>query len=335
MSLEPLEPQEALELYLLDRESELSKATQYSHRSRIGHLVRWCGEQEINNLNELTGRRLQEYRLWRREEGNLAPASEKTQMDSIRVFVRWLESMDAVVPDLSTKVLSPSLSPDDDVRDVLIERDEMFEVLGYLSKYQYASLPHVSLFLLWHTMMRVGAAHALDVSDYNPEEQYIEVKHRPETGTAIKNKERGERFVALSDHICSLLDDWLVNKRPEVTDEYGRSPLLTTSQGRVAKSTLRDYCYQYTRPCVYSNECPHGKVINECPATDRDQAARCPSSVSPHAIRRGSITHSLSEDVPYRVVSDRANVSQSVLEKHYDQRSEREKMEQRRKYFEE
>jgi hypothetical protein len=52
--------------------------------------------------------------------------------------------------------------------------------------------------------------------------------------------------------------------------------------------------------------------------------------VSPHAIRRGSITHFLSEDVAAEVVGDRMNVSRKVLEKHYDKRSEEVKLEQRR-----
>ena len=56
---------------------------------------------------------------------------------------------------------------------------------------------------------------------------------------------------------------------------------------------------------------------------ENNKASTCLSSVSPHAIRRGSITHHLSEDVPEKVVSDRMNVNLDVLEKHYDRRTER------------
>ena len=57
----------------------------------------------------------------------------------------------------------------------------------------------------------------------------------------------------------------------------------------------------------------------------RDTAYRCTSSVSLHAIRRGSITHSLNSDMPNKVVSDRANVSLQVIEQRYDRRTERKK----------
>ena len=76
MPLEPIRFDEAVELYLEDRESELAQATLYAHSSRLGHLIRWCDEQEIDNLNELTGRKLHRYRLWRRRDGDLAPPSE-------------------------------------------------------------------------------------------------------------------------------------------------------------------------------------------------------------------------------------------------------------------
>jgi hypothetical protein len=37
--------------------------------------------------------------------------------------------------------------------------------------------------------------------------------------------------------------------------------------------------------------------------------------------------------MPDKVVSDRANVSQAVVNQHHDRRTEREKMEQRRDYL--
>lgn len=61
---------------------------------------------------------------------------------------------------------------------------------------------------------------------------------------------------------------------------------------------------------------------------DYAQASKCPSSVSSHPFRRGSITHYLNNEIPEIAVGDRANVSQEVLELHYDQRTKREKMEQ-------
>lgn len=52
MSLEPIEPEHALELYIADRENNVSQATIYSHRSRLGHFISWCnGKADIRNLN--------------------------------------------------------------------------------------------------------------------------------------------------------------------------------------------------------------------------------------------------------------------------------------------
>ncbi|WP_433628345.1 tyrosine-type recombinase/integrase [Halomicrococcus sp. NG-SE-24] len=334
MNLEPIHPDRAVELYLADRAADVSEATLYSHRSRLGHFRRWCDDQDIENLNDLTGRRLHAYRIWRRNDGELAKPTEKTQMDTLRVFIRWLESIDAVEQDLHTKVLSPSLTADENTRDTTLTSDEAEDVLEELEKYQYASLKHVTLALLWHTMMRRGAARALDVQDFHPSERYLEVVHRPESETPLKNKQRGERLVALPGQMCDLLTDWIENKRPDTVDEFGREPLLATEQGRIHVGTIQHYAYLFTRPCLYSGVCPHGRDIETCEATERDRASKCPSSVSPHAIRRGSITHALNQEMPEKAVSDRANVSKDVLEQHYDRRSEREKMEQRRRFIE-
>lgn len=333
MTLEPIEPQEAVELYLADRETEVSKATLKSHRYRLGHFVCWCEDKKISNLNELTGRQLHEYRQWRRADGNLTPSSEKTQMDTLRVFIRWLEKIDGVEQNLHTKVRSPTLSDGDNSRDVMLSNERAERALEYLRKYKYASRQHVVLLLLWHTMMRVGALHALDVDDFDAAQQSLEVKHRPETETSIKNQKNGERLVALSDEVCDVLSDWITDRRPDVRDDHGREPLISSEQGRVHRTTLRRDCYRYTRPCVFTDECPHDREITDCEGATHDHPYECPSSVSPHALRRGALTHALNSEIPEKVLSDRANVSKSVLDEHYDQRSNKERMEQRREYL--
>jgi site-specific recombinase XerD len=80
--LEPISTEEAVELYLTEKRPEFAQATLRSHRSRLRHFIRWCDTENISNLNSLTGRDLHRYRLWRREDGDLALASEK---------LRWIQ----------------------------------------------------------------------------------------------------------------------------------------------------------------------------------------------------------------------------------------------------
>ena len=334
MPLEPIEPEDALELYLEDKQSELAQASLYSHKSRLGHFIRWCENEEITNLNELTGRKLYRYRLWRREDGDLNSVSEKTQMDTLRVFIRWCEAIDAVPQDLSEKVVSPSLSKGENTRDAMVDAEAADEISGYLRKYEYASERHVCFRLMWRAAVRRGSIVALDVDDYSSKEQSLEIVHRPESGTPLKKKRDGERFIALAEETCDIIDAWLADRRPDNTDEHGREPLITTSQGRACPGTIQSYIYSVTRPCFRTGECPHGKELSDCAAaTDRTRASECPDSKSPHTVRRGAVTHWLSEDLPERFVSDRANMSPEILRRHYDRRSPRTRMEQRRGYL--
>lgn len=333
--LEPIDPHDAVALYLDDRRGELSDWTLRAHRSRLTIFADWCVEEEgITNLNDLTGRTIRRFKIWRRDEGDLATPTLKTQLTTVRVFVKWLETIEGCPPDLAAKIKLPSLSADENVRDAELHSDAATSLLAYLEKYEYASLRHVTLGLLWHTMMRRGAARALDLRDYHRDDQYLDVLHRPETDTPLKNGEGGERLVALSDGVCALLNDWIDDQRPAVTDDYGREPLLASPQGRIHVTTIQQYAYMATRPCASGAACPHDRDPEDCAAAqNRYEASKCPSSVSPHAIRRGSITHWLRNDVPKPAVGDRADVSPDVLDLHYDERSDHEKMEQRRSFL--
>ncbi|WP_318570630.1 hypothetical protein [Salinigranum marinum] len=202
-------------------------------------------------------------------------------MDTLRVFIRWCGTIDAVPTDLWSKVVSPSLADGENSRDVMIDSEVADGILDYLSTDEYASELHVTFLLMWHALLRRGAVHALDVADYDAEEMSLDVRHRPETETPIKNKFDGERFIALSAETCSVLDAWIADRRPDTVDKYGQHPLLSIAKGRAHLTTIQAYVYSITRPCVFTS-CPHDREVSECEATtDRSQAFGCPSSVSP------------------------------------------------------
>lgn len=188
--------------------------------------------------------------------------------------------------------------------------------------------------LLWHTGIRTGTAQALDMTDLDAERERLRIRHRPDTETPLKNAEAAGRYITLSAEVTEVLAAYISESRHAVSDEYGREPLLTTKRGRLAKNSIRRSVYAATRPCATGRDCPHSKDPETCEAAQRtNDACKCPSSVSGHPVRRGSITHFLRRDVPEKVVSDRMNVSQDVLDEHYDRRTEDEKAEQRRQFL--
>jgi hypothetical protein len=62
-SLEPITPEDAVEMYLEDRQRDCSAATVKGHRSRLGFFVEWCEAQEIENMNNLSARDLHDFQV--------------------------------------------------------------------------------------------------------------------------------------------------------------------------------------------------------------------------------------------------------------------------------
>ena len=224
------------------------------------------------------------------------------------MFVKWCERIDAIDQGMHDKILLPNLSKHEDQRDAMLDSEDADQLIEYLRQFEFGTRTHALIEVLWHTGMRIGAAHSLDLEDYDAEEQYLRLQHRPETGTRLKNKQDGERVVALNPDICDTLDAYLQYNRIEVRDDFGRTPLFTSQHGRPSKSTLRDSIYRMTRPCEYTGDCPHRREIESCEAMERNKASKCLSSVSPHAIRRGSILHSVANFIvnvmPYHHTND-------------------------------
>lgn len=337
--LEPITPETAVELHLEQMEND-PDWTQTTHRSHLRAFTEWCHEEGgIDDLTELTGRNLFEFRVWRREGGysegqdeTLAPKTVHSALATIRSFLRFCAKIEAAHEDLFTKVPLPDLSLDDEVSDSKIVPDRVPPILEWMNRYEYASRDHVSLLLLWHTGARTGGLRALDVSDVDLEGRKHSVRfvHRPEdgSGTPLKNDDQSERVNRISEQLAQTIEDYVEGPRREVVEESGRRPLLT-ARGRLSPTTLRNATYRWTQPCAIGQECPHDKDPETCEWTARNHASKCPSSRSPHDFRKARVTKFRNDGVPRGIVSDELDASEQVLDKHYDRASLRERADRR------
>lgn len=328
--LQPLSPEEGVELFIEHREPSVRKSTLDNAKTRLRYFLEWCDERDIENLNQLSGRHIADFVAWRR--GDIAAITLQKQLSTIRMALRWWADIEAVTEGLAEKVHSPELPDGAESRDHHLKPDRAERALEYYSKHRYASREHALLALMWRTGMRRGAIWSLDVDDLRPDDYAVRVEHRIERGTKLKNGKSGERWVYLGPHTFQVVSDFVNNPdRADGKDEYGRRPLFTTVDGgRPAPQTIYSWVVRALHPCEYGS-CPHDRTQRSCRARGRDaNVSDCPSHVNPHAVRRGAITHHLVEDTPPETVSERMDVSLEVLYKHYDARTPREKMAVRR-----
>ena len=330
--LEPLTPFEAVEMYLQHREPDLSEKSLHNHRYRLDSFLEFCEEHDIDNMNELTGRDLHRFRTWRSRQ-DISKVTLKTNLATLRVFLEFCASIDGVEQGLREKVVLPEVDREEEAKDVKLEAGRAEAILDHMSRFEYASRDHVIMAILWHTGMRLGTLRALDVDDVDLETPCLKVRHRPETGTPLKNRGAAERIIALGEQYARIIEDYMEHNRRKSTDSHGREPLISSSQGRLAESSIRVTVYKWTRPCMVG-DCPHDEDPTTCDYMESRRASECPSSHSPHGIRRGALTRMLRNGTPEEIVGDRSNVSRDVLEQHYDRRTERERMELRRDLLE-
>ncbi|AGN01206.1 integrase family protein [Salinarchaeum sp. Harcht-Bsk1] len=336
-ALEPIEPERAIELYLEDRSDELRTATQRAHRSALGIFEEWAAEYGLTNLNDLSGRDLIAFKNWRKKETDISTVTLNGALGILKRFFRFCEIIEAVEPDFHERVPLPNVPPDAEVKDDAPEDEAVEAIRSYYQQFEYASRRHTQFELIAEIGVRLGTAIAIDLDDIQWDREAIQIRHRPmesEGETPLKNGAGGERIVNLSPSFTGLLEDYVQHNRHDVEDDVGREPLFTTSKGRASTTTIRRDFYKLTRPCEYSNDCPHDRDISDCEATAPVQATTCPSSFTTHPLRKWSIMQQLNDGVPKEILSDRVDVSVPILDKHYDQRSEERKSQRRREVLE-
>jgi site-specific recombinase XerD/ribosomal protein S15P/S13E len=317
-----LTPREARDRYLRRRRPDSTSKSVDGWEYRLKLFVEWCESVGIDRVGELRGYDLDEYYEIRSAE--IAPATLEGEMWTLKMFCSFLEDLGAV-EDLAEKVRIPDLDPEDRSNDTKLATENAVALLEYYRNSEpapagdYGTRAHAFLELAWWTGARQGGLRALDLRDVelgsNP---YVDFRHRPETGTPLKNKLGGERPVALNREMAEVLKHYVDNNRYDVRDDNGRQPFLASAQGRPASdNTIRVWSYLATLPCLHG-PCPHGKDPETCQWTEYSHASKCPSSRSPHQIRTGAVTYLLNQGWPPEDVAERVNASVKTIEQHYD-----------------
>ena len=337
-------PVSIVEYFLSVHVDEWASWTYKDYSYDLTRFLEYCEYAGIDDLSELSSRELVGFKEWRKKDGNIGLATLHGQLANIRVLIRWCEQVEIIESGVADDIEMPDLDPSDIVSYTRITSEQAQQILDYYDQFEYVPREYAEFALIWGVLCRLGGGRSLDLDNYNREEGYIELEHRPDEDTPLKNGESevegegSERKINLPDWLCDILNRYIDGtgdpehpKRIEVEDEYGRKPLFTTKFGRVSESTLRRDLYRITQPCGYGEDCPHTMDPDECEARNaNDLLSQCPTAVSPHPVRRGGICHQLKKGVPKDLICERADVSRKVLNKHYDLRTKEEARQQRR-----
>jgi len=300
-------PTEAVQMYLGDREGEVSPQTQDKRRWHLRKFTKWCRENGVEHTRDLDNPALFRYKQCRGKK--IKKVTLKSELSTLKNFLEVMERAGVVANGLADAV-DPSaikLSRDERAKTERVSPKAADDILSDLGKFKPYSRDHVVFMLLWESGMRTGALLSLDLDDWHSRKQSLTVEHRPDDGTRLKNGEKGTREIMVSDRLAEVLNGYVEHHRLDRADDYGRDPLITTTQGRPCTVTIRTTVYDLTEDCDHVD----GKL-------------------GPHAIRKGSIGRHLSDGWLIQDVAERCDVTEQKLRQHYDTRPENEKMLDRR-----
>jgi len=309
---------EAVDLYLRRKRTDWKGETERTYRRNLGDFEEYAEENEIETLEDLTRWNVgafSEYLL----DKDYSRVTVAGRQSTARTWLKYLEGQGLVPLGYHLAIETLKLSRDEETSDQQLAPEDAKELLSFYrgSAEWRGTRQHAVLEVLWHVGCRMSGLRALDLDDYDPETGDLKFRNRPETDTRLKRGKVHERNVTLSETPQDVLDLYIARERIDKRDEHGRKPLFTTRQGRPADGTIRGYMYVATQPCM-AGECPHGKRRPNCEFVPRKSASRCPSTRSPHPIRRGSITWQRNLGFDKETVAGRSGATTDVIERFYD-----------------
>jgi site-specific recombinase XerC len=282
-----MNPEEAVESYIDAKKNNVSDATVQNYSYRLERLVEYLERNDIDDVSEVTPETVERFKEKRLSHAEVGEYTVRQQIRTVRDFLRWLEHKEILEQTVSNSVAIPDSDTEESATEP-IDPEKAEAVVEYLYKFEYASMDHIIFHTIWETGVRLGTLLAFDVSDWDSYGRVLKARHRPNTETPLKNGRAGERNITVTDdRLAEALDDWIEVSRPNVTDDYGRKPLVATSHGRASKTTVRRSVGKVVQPCRWDNDCPHGEEIQTCEYREGN-LSDCPSSESPRTVRKGS-----------------------------------------------
>lgn len=327
-----LSPRELVDRWLDRASLDRADQTVADYSRRLRHWVRFCESEEVESVADLEPWDVEAYDVHRRSR-DLETITLRNELMTLRQVLRYGATRGLIDESVVEAIDPPDVSKAERTDDRFLSPSEATELIkAFRAGDQRHSRQHAFLELAWWTGARMGALRGLDLDDVNFSEHWVRFRHRPGSGTPLKNGPDGERVVGINEDVAAALNGYIDGPRPSSTDDHGRRPLFATAQGRCGTNTIRVTAYYATIPCRI-RECPHGHERPTCEFASLTNCHGCPSSLSPHPIRSGSIMWQLNRGLRSDIVSDRVNASVDVIEDYYDKVSQLEEFRERRAHF--
>lgn len=215
-----ISPEQAVEDFLAERKSEVSQSSWRNYKYPLEEFIEFCEERDIESMSEVNGYELKKFKRKRREDG-IKEVTLKNNLSTLRTFLRWCAEVQAVEPGIDELVQLPDFDSDQYSNDDFLTLEHIEGVLDYLHKFEYASMKHVSFQLMGHTCIRMGTLQSFDLEDWFPESDQLRVRHRPDTGTPLKNGAEAERLINISSDTAEVVKDYIDGKRTPVSEISG------------------------------------------------------------------------------------------------------------------
>lgn len=110
--LDPITPQEAIDWYLEHCRDDLRTSTRRKHRLALATFVDWTDEAGIENMNDIGGRQLMEFKTWRKNESDLVTVSLNGNLAILQRYLRFCENIDVIDDGVADRVPLPNVPPE-------------------------------------------------------------------------------------------------------------------------------------------------------------------------------------------------------------------------------